>query len=772
MVASIRAAIIPVYNTNDAFAGSLRQAIQDAPPNSSIVFQIPTTDPGYNVSTGGYVINLTRTSPTSDSLIINKSLIIDAGTQKITIQRSLASGTPNFQIFKIFSGTVTLANLAITGGNANGTLESGGSAIYTNASLTLKNCAIYSNSGGGLGAVENVNGSLVISHCTFSNNSAIQVGAIDNDGALAIDNSTFTGNKSSNASTGGIYNSNSTPAQIRNTIVVGNTGGNTGTVPSDVTGAFASGGYNLIGSTSGSTGFPATGDQVGVTPAAAKLGLLQDNGGPTFTIRPQAGSVAIDQGKRGVDVNGQPITTDQRGYPGTVDLATPNAFGGDGSDIGAVELGAFQAGPTFVVTNTADHFQPDEGCTTDDCTLLEAITAANANADANTITFASGIGPQITLPFVSGYPISAPVNIVGPGARQLTISGELATRIFNISAQNVTISGLTLTNARASNTDGGAIYNTGSFTLTNCTVRNNSATNNGSGGGNGGGLFNVAGATAVLSGCTFSGNQANFFGGGAVCNVGQLTATNCTFSGNSAPGGGGILAISNNATSLTTLRNCTITNNTATEASASTSGGGGYYAEGGVGNTLHHFSNTIIAGNFNARNPDLRGYATSEGNNIIGNLGQNGSGFSNGVNGDKVGVSAGLNSLGNNGGPTDTCSLLGTSVAINMGNDALAPSVDQRGYLRSGVSDIGAYEFNGTVPVLKITSITHLANGHILLQGLGIANTTHTIQAASDPSPGSFTFLGSATSNAMGAVQYDDPGAVGLTKRFYRLAFP
>ncbi|MDQ6860826.1 MAG: dockerin type I repeat-containing protein, partial [Verrucomicrobiota bacterium] len=76
--------------------------------------------------------------------------------------------------------------------------------------------------------------------------------------------------------------------------------------------------------------------------------------------------------------------------------------------------------------------------------------------------------------------------------------------------------------------------------------------------------------------------------------------------------------------------------------------------------------------------------------------------FSNGVNGDKVGVSAGLNSLGNNGGPTDTCSLLGTSVAINMGKDALAPSTDQRAFGRNGTSDIGAFESNGIAPPVSL----------------------------------------------------------------------
>ena len=42
--------------------------------------------------------------------------------------------------------------------------------------------------------------------------------------------------------------------------------------------------------------------------------------------------------------------------------------------------------------------------------------------------------------------------------------------------------------------------------------------------------------------------------------------------------------------------------------------------------------------------------------------------------------------------------LLPNSPAINAGNDANAPPRDQRGYLRNGTSDIGAFEFGGIIP--------------------------------------------------------------------------
>jgi hypothetical protein len=54
--------------------------------------------------------------------------------------------------------------------------------------------------------------------------------------------------------------------------------------------------------------------------------------------------------------------------------------------------------------------------------------------------------------------------------------------------------------------------------------------------------------------------------------------------------------------------------------------------------------------------------------------------------------------LTNNGGPTETRALQAGSPAINAGDDAMAPPRDQRGYTRSGVSDIGAFEVGGTAP--------------------------------------------------------------------------
>ncbi len=87
---------------------------------------------------------------------------------------------------------------------------------------------------------------------------------------------------------------------------------------------------------------------------------------------------------------------------------------------------------------------------------------------------------------------------------------------------------------------------------------------------------------------------------------------------------------------------------------------------------------------------------------MIGKVGDS-VGFTNGVNGDIVGtvgspVNAQFGAFGNNGGQTNTYTLLGNSPAINTGDNAIAPAKDQRGYGRNGIVDIGAFEFSGTPP--------------------------------------------------------------------------
>lgn len=93
------------------------------------------------------------------------------------------------------------------------------------------------------------------------------------------------------------------------------------------------------------------------------------------------------------------------------------------------------------------------------------------------------------------------------------------------------------------------------------------------------------------------------------------------------------------------------------------------------------------------------------------------SGFSNGVNNDRVGSAAApldpaLGPLQDNGGPTQTMALLGTSPAIDAGNDAvlgapLSLTTDQRAFPRKiGTHvDIGAVEYSAAPASLVLESV-------------------------------------------------------------------
>jgi hypothetical protein len=72
---------------------------------------------------------------------------------------------------------------------------------------------------------------------------------------------------------------------------------------------------------------------------------------------------------------------------------------------------------------------------------------------------------------------------------------------------------------------------------------------------------------------------------------------------------------------------------------------------------------------------------------------------------------------------------------------------------------------------LKITSITRLANGHVVLQCQGVPNQPNTIQSSLDLTSG-FSFLDTVMADANGMFEYEDASSAGLTKKFYRLTLP
>lgn len=78
----------------------------------------------------------------------------------------------------------------------------------------------------------------------------------------------------------------------------------------------------------------------------------------------------------------------------------------------------------------------------------------------------------------------------------------------------------------------------------------------------------------------------------------------------------------------------------------------------------------------------------------------------------------------------------------------------------------------GTPIALKITSITRLGNGHIMLQGIGVPNATHEIERSLSLAPAGFGSIAQVSANGSGVVQFEDSTSTNLTMAFYRLAFP
>ncbi len=197
-----------------------------------------------------------------------------------------------------------------------------------------------------------------------------------------------------------------------------------------------------------------------------------------------------------------------------------------------------------------------------------------------------------------------------------------------------------------------------------------------------GGLANNSAETAIVQSSTFEDNIATHDGGG-LYNGGtgaELQVTDCTIADNHVVwGGGGIYVYLGQ---MLTVTNTTITGNTADYR------GGIYFDRGNV--TLQ---NSIVAGNTGY---DLLGSSLGGSSSASFSLIQNdGTGLTNGNDGNIVGINPLLAPLGNYGGTTQTMALLPGSPAIDAGSSAYGGSTDQRGKPRVGPTDIGAFESQG-----------------------------------------------------------------------------
>jgi hypothetical protein len=217
--------------------------------------------------------------------------------------------------------------------------------------------------------------------------------------------------------------------------------------------------------------------------------------------------------------------------------------------------------------------------------LRAAVASANSNPGADVIAFQNRLAGTITLT-TGQLEISDALTINGPGVSRLSISGNNATRLFQIDqGTSASISNLTLTNARNTVqedvgivvTRGGAILNDGGvLNVDHVTFRNNTTIDPTVGTGasqvvGGGAIVNSSNARLTVQNSLFIGNTASggtsYAFGGAIANVTNSDATilNSTFIGNVATNGGTSYggAIGNFGSSRLTVSGSSFLNNSA-----------------------------------------------------------------------------------------------------------------------------------------------------------------------------------------------------------------
>ena len=580
------------------------------------------------------------------------------------------------------TGILSLINSSVSGNKAKlggGIYNQGGTLKLTNSTLSdnraTSGAGIFNGDDGGY-----FNSSATLTNSTISGNTALEDGGgIYNDTAYVggnrltlisttINNNTADSDGNGTGNGGGVF-STSDKSKVSNTIIAGNFDKSTsGDIHPDVSGGLIDSGNNLIGNKTGGTKFT-TSTLVGTSasPIDPKLGVLQNNGGATFTQALLTNSPAIDAGNNSLLTTG--VITDQRG------TRFNRIFNGV-VDIGAYETQSPITPPPVntdtVVTNTNDSGSGS---------LRQAILNANATLGADTITFAgvfTDATPDIITLTSGKLTITNDITILGTGASNLIVSGNNSSGVFEISGSgtDASIDGLKIANANDplgsillnSNTSlsltgstvsenrgevggifnrgtlnltgstvsdnsgsslGGGIFNKGNLSLTDSTVSSNNA-NVGFNTAYGGGIFNTG--KLSINNSTVSGNSADANGlgrggpdpypsyGGGIYNSGTVDITNSTVSDNSAADGGGIYnsgtfrlinsTVADNTVFYTgggilNSGTLTLTNDTITNNTAD----GFYGVPGNGGGVVSNggtviVGDTIIAGNFYTGNPD------------------------------------------------------------------------------------------------------------------------------------------------------------------------
>ena len=455
---------------------------------------------------------------------------------------------------------------------------------------------------------------------------------------------------------------------MRGNIIAGNTqNGTTGSpdiyIPSGVTTVSHVGG-SVVGDNTGVESYFPAGLRVGTaaSPVDPLLTVLGNYGGPTPTLLPLPGSVAID----GLNVLAGSPVSDQRGFgrPGT---------GTSFNDIGAVERQASDP-----VDSDGDRLVD----VVDNCPTVRNESQADSDADGlgdlcEPLLNLADDGSSGSLRDIIDRATDEHVITFDPavsGGSIVLTGGELiVSNELTIDTSNLPL-GLTLSANNASRVIhvtaagnlrlNGLIIRDGQEFTAGCILNE--------------GLLDIVDST--ITGCNVSSI------GSAIRNPGSMAMTNTTVAGNSQDALGAIL----------NFGNATIVHSTVSDNHSSTDdpaiGSGGIFNCGQL--TLE---NSIVAGNTGGTKPDIfhsSGAVIASGANLVGDNSSVETFF---PPGPLVGTAAApldpqLNVLGDYSGPTPTMTPVAGSPAVDAAvATGSSPSVDQRGVGRpqGAANDLG-----------------------------------------------------------------------------------
>ncbi len=525
---------------------------------------------------------------------INKNIRIDGKGHTI-------SAEDLGRIFSIGEGfTVTLTNAALINGKADK-----GGAIYNDGSLTLSDVKLSDNAADSYGGAVFNNGELVVSDSVFDSNDIVNRGsasvdyggaAIYNwyDGVLTVSGSNFTNNiknyKNGDCLVGAVATIGD--ATISDSYFVNNAG--------RWGGAISASGYLIAGddvntlTVSGSTfkengglygaGIFVAGSDFTVSDCVFDKNTAFGKGDMTPNNNNGAAIVVTDTGKDITGaITGSNFTNNKAQYGGAIYICEGNIaisdslFENNSADVegGAIDIDSAINNPVVAVENSKFvNNTPQAIHNFKELHLgIETFTDLQNAIDLvdGILTLDSDIAmtDDEAAGFVNGVAINKNIRIDGKGH---TIDAKNLGRIFSIGEGfTVTLTNATLINGKA--TEGGAIYNDGSLTLSDVKLSDNAAdsyggavfnnghlvvgnsvfdsndiVNRGSASVDYGGaaIYNWYDGVLTVSGSNFTNNIKNYKNGdrlvGAVATIGDATISDSYFVNNAGRWGGAISA--------------------------------------------------------------------------------------------------------------------------------------------------------------------------------------------------------------------------------------